>query len=567
MLIKIEKHYTKIIIALAVIFLFVYLIFLANTWLRVGPVFSMPDENVNYFFTELYAEQGVLQFEEPLNDLAKNRIHPRSFNVVQGYLVPGSFLGLILFYGGLAKIFSIKVLPFLTPIFAVLAVIAFYFLSRKIFNKHLAFIAGLLLFILPGFAYYATKSMVPNVLFISFIIISFSGFYSYVVAKKKGRRLLLFLASSILLGICLTIRTVEAAWLFVFLITLAICWRRKIKWYEAIIFVVIIFIVFIPVLYFNQQIYGSYFATGYSSFDEGGALKPVDISQSEVMEGVQASGLLSFIFPFGVNLKNIAVNFYHYIILFNWWIFIPFVIGFLYFIYHYKKKKKEERVYFWLFIYIMIWLSIFYGSWRFFDNPDPTQYSIGTSYVRYFLPIYIMWLPFVAMGFKFVYHWLCQANLRWGRLLFLFFAAFFIWQSIWLIFYGHGESLVPLSKTIVEYKVRKDKLLEVVPAEAVILTKRAEKFLYPERKVIFYTDLDSGQKEVVKSLLAKGIDVYYYAMVGEEDGEMMARKFKETNVVFLPEKDVLNHEMLYKLKINDRQTRARQKTRAGCGFR
>ena len=39
---------------------------------------------------------------------------------------------------------------------------------------------------------------------------------------------------------------------------------------------------------------------------------------------------------------------------------------------------------------VSAWLLVVYGSWWFSDNPDPTAITLGSSYVRYFLPLYIL---------------------------------------------------------------------------------------------------------------------------------------------------------------------------------
>lgn len=568
--IKLIKRYSLIIALLALVFFALYLFSAGTTWMRVGPVFSMPDENVNYFFTRLYAEQDKLQYFEPLNDLAQEKIHPRSFNVVDGSLVPVGFLGLILLYGGLAKVFGLVILPFLTPLLAVLAVIAFYFLLKKIFKQPTAFLASIFLFILPAFFYYASKSMVPNVLFICLIIFGILGLVSAYSAKQAGlNRNILIIAAGFLIGLGLTVRTIEIFWLLPLLLLAGIFFYKRVgvRWYQVAMFVLMLIIAFVPMLFFNQQIYGHWWATGYASFSNSGVGEIISTSNSEIMDSTNQAAFSSFLFPFGLNFKNIAINFYHYIIVFNWWLFVPFLVGIIFFIYRYKKKSTNQKFYFWLFAAVFIWLNLFYGSWRFFDNPDPSQYSIGTSYVRYFLPIYIMSLPFVVMGLSFIYRLLTKVDRLWGRLLFLFMIAFILWHSIWLVFYQQKDSLVPLSKTIVEYRIRQEKLFATVPEDAVILARRAEKFLYPVRKVIFYTDEDPEIKSVIKQLLEKRVSVYYFGMIGEEDGPLMEKKFKEEDILFVEKEKIYKEELLYQLIINDEQTRKKEGTSACCGCR
>src|SRR4030042_5554451 len=105
-----------------------------------------PDENANYFFSKLAAEKGTLMSYERLNEGIAPIVHPRSINVNQeNYLVPGSFLGIILIYGFFAKIFGSNAIIFLTPFFACLGALFFYGIIKRIFSWQAAFISSSLI--------------------------------------------------------------------------------------------------------------------------------------------------------------------------------------------------------------------------------------------------------------------------------------------------------------------------------------------------------------------------------------------------------------------------------------
>ncbi len=75
---------------------------------------SSPDENANYYFSRLVAEESTLKKYEPLNENIDAIVHPRSVNVNRdNYLVPGSFLGLPIIYGIIGKIFTPNIIIFL----------------------------------------------------------------------------------------------------------------------------------------------------------------------------------------------------------------------------------------------------------------------------------------------------------------------------------------------------------------------------------------------------------------------------------------------------------------------
>ena len=91
-----------------------------------GEKFNSPDETSNYFFINLFQETGQLKFFESLNFIAENQIHPRSTTVIDGYVVPGGFLGTILIFGLFAKIFGIKIFFLVTPLFLLFSLFCFY---------------------------------------------------------------------------------------------------------------------------------------------------------------------------------------------------------------------------------------------------------------------------------------------------------------------------------------------------------------------------------------------------------------------------------------------------------
>ena len=83
--------------------------------------FFSPDENANYVFTKLYAQTDNLYVFEKYNLIAEDIVRPRSYISENGFIKPVSFLGMTIYYGFLAKIFGVGIIPYLTPFFASLA--------------------------------------------------------------------------------------------------------------------------------------------------------------------------------------------------------------------------------------------------------------------------------------------------------------------------------------------------------------------------------------------------------------------------------------------------------------
>ncbi len=148
--------------------------------------FNSPDENANYFWLQRMANGQTLYYFEPLNYPGTNLIHARSLNTVDGKITPGSFLGLPIIYGFLARGLGLSVVPYLTPLFSVLGLFFFYLLIKDILkNKHLALLSIVLLSFFPAWFYYSSRGMYHNILFISLFII---GLYILLYALKPFKK-------------------------------------------------------------------------------------------------------------------------------------------------------------------------------------------------------------------------------------------------------------------------------------------------------------------------------------------------------------------------------------------
>ena len=62
------------------------------------PLYNSPDETANAFFAQTFAKHGRLFISEPLNEVLGDVLYPRSIVAFHGRLLPGSFLGLPVFF-------------------------------------------------------------------------------------------------------------------------------------------------------------------------------------------------------------------------------------------------------------------------------------------------------------------------------------------------------------------------------------------------------------------------------------------------------------------------------------
>src|SRR3989344_6847746 len=502
------------------------------------PIFNSPDETSNYFFSQLFAERQILKFQDPANITATGLISPRSMRVINGFTAPASFLGLPFIYGSLAKVTGVDFIVFFTPILAIIGLIFFYFLIKDLFNKRTAVIASSLTFILPSFWYYAGKGLMTNVAFISFLIIALY----FLNQSLKNGALWEYLSFGLFWALALMVRTSEVVWLAPLLLLIFIFNFKKIRFWPLLAAVLFSVLIFSPIFFFNQQIYGSAFSVGYSlnlTADQTGLLP-------------QSLNLLQKLFlPFGFHPLVALNHLIDYTVrLFPLWTLVM-AVGWLGFLVRsiyllIKKKNLIEPFYFLLFTLIGSYLVLFYGSWTFNDNPNPEAITIGTSYVRYWLPLYLFSLPPLAVildkfldRFTMVLPVFC---------VFLFSALFL--TSYQLVMLDFQEGLIKVNNNVLVYQQIANETAKLTKPGAVIIAGKMDKVFFPLRRVIFQLNVSADYVRI-KELLAEGYPVYFFNFkLAEADLNFLSAKdFVPFNLQLQPSIADFSNQSLYPIKL------------------
>lgn len=483
-----------------------------------------PDETANYTISKLYAETGNLEFFESYNLISKDIIHPRSLRSDWGWIKPMSFLGLPLLFGSLGKLFGTGILPYLTPFFGAMGIIFFFLLVKELFGKSIAVWSAILLASFPVYVYFSARSFFHNILFIVCII---AGTYFALVMSKKPpsngtsylKKNKVYFIAALLSGLCfgwgIITRTSELIWVGPLLVCLYIFNFRRIGLVKLWFFLLGLLISFLPVLYWNQLLYGSWYASGYPELNS--SLGTLTESSVALAQTTAAGHLLEIkpllaklkmtIFHFGYKPEQSATMFERYVMTMFPWLFWSSLVGLGLYIIQFKKYSKRR----WL--YILAWLCssfiviIYYGSWLFYDNPDPKSFTIGNSYTRYWLPFYLGALSLASLGLVTVTAWLRKP---WLIIIMRSIAVAVIvvisFRFIWL---DPAEGIkVSISKQAAA-KLEWQKVLQKTEANSVIITRYHDKVLFPERKVIVGLFDD---KNIIKEYehIAEHLPVYYY---------------------------------------------------------
>ena len=428
--------------------------------------YNSPDEAANAFFARRLSRGQSLTVP-----ITPALLHPRSTVVVNNNLVPASFLGLPLIAGTLGWIFTINFLPYVTPLAALIGLLAFYFLLKELVDDRTALIGLVLLIFLPSFWYYHSRSFFHNGLFVDLFLLAV---YASVRAVKTNQPRWFWL-TGLAAGLALSFRTAEIFWL----LAAGLIWfgwfRREINlkyvWYALAGGLIGL----LPIFIGNYFIYGYPVSFGYAPEIALGR----DLYQT-------ASLLGQLILPFGFHPRVILNTIINYVILLNWWWFAAAAAGAVYLIYYWRTVPRLGKRLLILSLLMAVWLIVVYGSWWFSDNPDPTAVTLGTSYNRYFLPFYILaLLPAAVM--------LARGLARqWGQLGVLTIVALYAALSVNLVWLDPIEGLGVIRQNIKRFETTSREVRALIPAPAVIVAGRTDKFFWPERAVIYELKTDNN---------------------------------------------------------------------------
>lgn len=494
---------------------------------------NAPDENATSFFISQVRDGDLPRVEEKRNRELFNAIHPRSTTVVGDYIVPIGFVGIPMWYGMLLRGLPASIpneLP--TAILIVLAGIAWFKIQEKYLGeKELALISTVLLFTLPPFWYYATRGLMPNVPFVCTLILAFYAVDMGFCKRYKMQWLNLLIGGG-LLGVAISIRMSEIPWLMLAVAGYAIIKKKELSAEKVVIGCIGVAIALLPVFALQNTIYGAWQETGYTvknqvSYEQGVMSESVSAFQTsaEIVEKNRVDRIFGEVLPFGFHEKLIVKHVFE-----NVFILLPLVaaLGTLGVVYAWW-NKREWRLYIITLALVATWLFVLYGSWSINDNPDPFAVTLGNSYSRYWLPIYIGLIPLIAIAINEI-----------GKVGKSKKSALVICMVLgWMVFGGasitRGEDgFFAMRQRLLQYDKDANIVKEEVPEDALLITHYADKYLFPSRDVIIGLTAESTIQALPRVL--EEYETYYFGLsLPQKD-----INFYQENVLdMLPEPHVL----------------------------
>ncbi len=493
-------------------------VFLSMGWLTlgIGPIFPSPDESANAFFAQTFAETGVLIASEPLNEFVGGIIHPRSMVAPGTSILPASFLGFPILTGAMRYVFGTFGEFVFTPMLAISAVIALWWVVKRYVKDELfADLASLFLLTHPAFWYYGARVMMPNVAFVSLLIL---GVVCFVKACDK-KSMVFGLCAGLIVGLGLSTRLVEAPILCVVAGIVLIRHYRSVSW--RVLFGAIFGGLGILVAYLamNADMYGSVMTTGYTI--PAIALTPQEVSSTSIFTTIG-----HMVIPFGIHPKAMLVNAFWY----GWWLF-PLsstlaVVG-TGIAWRMKTHQKAWRTFVLCVVVASVWLIAVYGSWTIADNPDPKAITIGNSHVRYWLPLFAASSVLVAL---LCVQWLREMlpvhrGLRRSPWSIGVMVGVLLLQNWTAVFRG-DDGLIAARAAAVVSEGKRDAVLEYTESDAVIIVDRADKYFFPARRVI--VPLRDDSTYAAMPTLVQHVPLYYFGIT-----------FPEIDLAYLNEEKLL----------------------------
>lgn len=489
-----------------------YAFFPAMTLLGDNVRLNSPDETVNWTTALRIANNTGVGVYEPLNRQVENVIHPRAMTVVGDYIVPVSFLAMPMLYGAIAAVSSVYVLPFLTALISALVLPAVYGIWRRYFTERVALLATVIWAFHPALWYYTARAMYHNVLFVDLLILTW---WVYLMARDREWKFDWVLAFVLMASLAVAVRLNEAVWIMPLLVVGVWAEQNAWRWKQYVVAVVTAGIFWGGWYWLQHSVYGVAGAVQYNLPSENvGWLRQ----------------MVSLLWPFGFDFATLSTTVQRYFLVLLWplWLLVWLAAVRQWENVH-TSVKDMVSPYFVITVAVTAWLVLYYGSWGVVDTVGVSGVTVGNSHVRYWLPVFMLWVPYVAIGIETVSGWF---TVRHRRLVASAVLLLVVSYGFLITFFDRYEGLTAVATRLQLSRETASFVNAITPEDAIILGDRSDKVFYPDRRVISPGNMPyHTYDQVVRALpvlLDKG-SVYAYA-VGKMDVDITS-KLGEVGIV------------------------------------
>ena len=389
-------------------------------------------------------------------------------------------------------------------------------------------------------------------------------FLTYSLSSQAWGELVASFFSGLLVGLAVITRSSELLWLLPVFLIIYIFYASRLGLTKPILFLSGLILACLPAAYYNQVLYGYFWYGGYNAMNS--SLRQIMDSGGAIWQSAWAGQFYHYrqylidifnnVFYFGFNLHRSLSAFKHYVVLMFPWFFYGGLVGlFIFIVSHLKRFKKK----YWL--YLVVWLTLsvilvfYYGSWQFNDNPNLSEFTIGNSYTRYWLPLYLGLIPWLAVAITRL-GWaltkVCQVKSNWQRIINLGWQLAGVlaiaFTSLSFVLFGSSEGLVYLYNNSRLERVQTALVWSLTPPNAVIVTRYNDKYLWPQRRVIVGNISDPFVWQSAEKLVPYYPVFYYNFTLRQADLDYLnSRKLSPYNLHIALVKDISPGFALYSL--------------------
>lgn len=292
---------------------------------------------------------------------------------------------------------------------------------------------------------------------------------------------------------------------------------------------------FLPVLATNFSIYGRFLSVGYRG---GLTFATTDLAAT-------TSLLAELVLPFGFNPQVMGSTTLHYLWQISWWWAGLAAAGLAFTAIRLKQASPLARRVLLAGLAAAGWLVVLYGSWQFNDNPDPAAVTLGTSYTRYWLPLYAFFLwPAAELT-----AWLWTK--RWGRALATGAVASYVLLSALAVLFEPQEGLLQVRKNVRRFE-QVAQLVEArtEPGSVIVTDGITDKLFWPEREVLV-SEEPVQHLTSIRHLLEVGKHVYRFhpTWSPKDIAYLNNRRLKAEGLVVEPVVPGLDGYSLYRFRL------------------
>lgn len=459
---------------------------------------NSPDEAANLLFIRSWRESAALSVPIAVQQPAAYPLFPRSTVPHDQLIVPAGFVGLPVLFGSLSIAFGEWSVFYLTVVFTMIAAVGWWYLTRQIFGRAIADVSFWLFLFHPAVIYYSARGLFPNMLMMNFVVVAVAAaWYAYM---SRSRMMWIFAVSAALLACA--VRAPDALGMFALVCVAAAVWGDR------------------SLRRLSLRVLGGLIAcAALALVARGFGWLPGSYSF------VELNSVASVLFPFGVNIARVWQTTIAFIVkLFSPWVLIS-TAGLLWWFWHvYKTRTFDKTIAAYLAVVIpaSFWLFVMYGSWAFADNlANPNAVTLGSSYIRYWLPHLLFRMPFAAvLLFVCIEHWKLPVQ-KFVRGFVMAIVVLGVWRA-----YAGVDGLKWMIAEVNNSRTVAVEVIKRVPQSAVVAVRVWDKFIFPGRAVLQPFPRDVRTFGAVRELLDRGTPVYAFIETLKETDQLWLRDNK-----------------------------------------